>query len=85
MANWDGFRPYKNLSSKTVELANLVFLGLPPALRTRPEFIFTWWGSSTSPSNLNPFLDVALSELSDWLWDNMSNDEGAVANTYYLY
>lgn len=77
MANWDGFRPFKNLSAKGVELASLVFLGLPPGMRNRSEFIHTWWGLSSSPSNINPFLDVALLELSESIEAGLANVECA--------
>lgn len=45
-----------------MDVASLVFLGLPQMLRTRAELIFTWWGVSLHVTNLNPFLDFALSE-----------------------
>lgn len=76
MANWDGFRPFKDLSAKTAELASLVFLGLPPGMRNRSEFILTWWGLSSSPSNLNPFLDIALTEFSNSYHKGLEKEEG---------
>lgn len=69
LANWDGFRPFKDLSAKSVDLANLVLLSFPPALRNQPELIFTWFGLSARVSNLNPFLDVALEDFFDSVGD----------------
>lgn len=65
LANWDGFRPYKDQSAKSMDIASLIFLGLPPHLRTQPELMFVWWGVSKHISNLNPFLDFALDEFAD--------------------
>jgi hypothetical protein len=62
IANWDGFQPFKNISSKTMDVATLALLNFPPALRMQPELLFTWWGVSGHPSNLNPFMRVALED-----------------------
>lgn len=67
LANWDGFRPFKDQSAKTMDVANAVFLFLPPHLRISPEFVFVWWGVSRHVSNLNLFLDFALDEFADSL------------------
>lgn len=32
------------------------------SLRHQPELLFTWWGVSGHPSNLNPFLRIALDD-----------------------
>lgn len=74
LANWDGFRPFKDLSAKSVDLANLVLLALPPALRTQPELIFTWFGLSARVSNLNPFLELALEDFFDSVGDFDDDD-----------
>ena len=77
LANWDGFRPFKDQSAKSVDVANLILLSLPPALRTQPELIFTWFGLSAPVSNLNPFLHVALEEFFDSVGD-FEDDDSAV-------
>ena len=62
LANWDGFLPFKNRSSKTMDVATLTLLMFPPRIRFQPELLFTWWGVSGHPSNLNPFLRIALED-----------------------
>lgn len=69
IANWDGFHPFKNISAKTMDVATLALLNLPPALRMQSELIFTWWGVSSHPSNLNPFLRLALEDFLDSVKD----------------
>lgn len=45
-----------------MDVATLALLNLPPALRSLPELMFVWWGVSGHPSNINPFLRVALQD-----------------------
>lgn len=45
-----------------MDVATLALLNFPPALRMQPELLFTWWGVSGRPSNLNAFLHVALED-----------------------
>lgn len=62
MASWDGFQPFKDMSRKSMTVATLALLNLPPALRMRADLQFVWWGLSGHKSNINPFLQVALQE-----------------------
>lgn len=74
LANWDGFLPFKNRSSKTMDVSTLSLLMLPPALRMQAELLFTWWGVSGHPSNLNPFLRVALADFFESINDFLTSD-----------
>lgn len=62
MSSWDGFRPFKVQSAKTMDVGTVALLNLPPALRNQPELLFTWFGVSHHVRNLNPFLRLALAD-----------------------
>jgi hypothetical protein len=62
-------------------VANLILLSLPPALRTQPELICTWFGLSAPVSNLNPFLQVALEDFYDSVSLDWCEEEGATQNS----
>lgn len=81
LANWDGFLPFKNQSSKTMDVATLSLLMLPPALRMQAELLFTWWGVSGHPSNLNPFLCIALEDFFDSI-EHFANEAGTTIPRY---
>jgi hypothetical protein len=82
IANWDGFHPFKNISSKTVDVATLALLMFPPALRMQPELIFTWWGVSGHPSDLNPFLRLALDDFLSSI-EEFDNEEGTMQHFFF--
>lgn len=59
-----------------MDVATLALLMLPPAMRLQPELLFTWWGVSGHPSNLNPFLRIALADFLQSLTDFDAKHEG---------
>lgn len=81
MGSWDGFRPFKDVSRKSMDVATLALLNLPPPLRFRPELMFVWWGISGHYSDINPFLRVALQDFIESFQQDFLNEESTYTHT----